>query len=116
MRTPGEQLAAHIREAADAAADRNESIWAVRLDVHQGRLFCQRGTQLAALAAVLYADRYGFTINDTDRAEIACVDIDPPRELFACAESMMPGLMGVLRANNVHGAYRESGTEREYRF
>jgi len=114
-RTPGEQLSQAIREAADAAADRNEPIWAVTLDSFASCLFCD-AEQLRGVLAVTLADRYEWRVVDTDRDGIRCVVLEPPREHFAIAESFMPCFMAALRANGCHGIYRESGTERSYRF
>ena len=115
MRNDGEVLRESIAGLADAAAERNEPIWAVTLDAFCQRLFCDRG-QMVAVLAVMVANRYGWRIADTDREGVTCVMPNPPRERFAIAESFMPCFVAALRANGVHGTYRESGTERSYRF
>jgi hypothetical protein len=115
-RNAGETLRESIMQAADAAADRNEPIWAVVTDEPLQRVFCTPGPQLTGVVAVMVADRYQFSISDTDREGIQCVNVQIPREVFAIAESFMAGFVGALRANGVHGTYRKSGTAKEYRF
>lgn len=108
---------ARLREEADKAAERNESVWWVRFRAPAARFFCDEGKlHVSSIVRVLYADRMAFSIERTDRDGVSCVTCDPAIEVLAAQESMMAGLMEVVRANGLHGAYRKAGTEKAFEF
>lgn len=107
---------AELRALAAEAVERGEPLWVVRLSDPCGRMFCNTSRhELEKLGRVLVGCRIAFEVRRTDRAGIECVTFDELETLAAC-ESMMPGLMDVVRANHLHGSYHKAGTEKEYEF
>lgn len=97
-------------------------VWWVVFDPPVERLFCDK----AHLGAAWQAD-YGIAWTGlethhhprqlpTDRPDVWLLEYGIPIERMAVEHEWMGGWMEVVRANGVHGRYREAGTERWYEF
>ncbi len=106
------ELGKQLRELIAAENERrlNDPMWWVRLDAPATRIFCTKtqgkesiGTDVPLVAA-LVRDRIGFSVSDTDRADVRCVEVEMV-STFAVPESFMAGFMQAIRANDLHGEY-----------
>ena len=97
-------------------------VWWVEFDAPVERVFCDT----AHVAAVFNAD-YGIAWtgmetyhhprqSPTDREGVWCMDFGIPIDRMAVEHGCMRGWMEVVRANGLHGRYREAGTTTEYEF
>jgi len=97
-------------------------IWWVEFASPVERLFCDK----AHLAAAAEADQgitwmglethYHPRRMPTDRPDVWLLEYGIPIDRMAVDHEWMRGWMEVVRANGVHGRYREAGTERWYEF
>lgn len=97
-------------------------VWWVEFPEPVERLFCDT----AHLAAAAEADRgiawagletyHHPRRMPTDRAGVWLLEYGIPIDRMAVEHEHMRGWMEVVRANGVHGRYREAGTERWYEF
>ena len=97
-------------------------VWWVEFREPVERLFCDK----AHLAAAHEAD-YGVAWlglethhhprrTPTDRPDVWLLEYGIPIDRMAVEHEWMRGWMEVVRANGVHGRYREAGTDRWYEF
>lgn len=97
-------------------------VWWVEFPTPVERLFCDT----AHLAAAVEADRgiawagletyHHPRRMPTDRPGVWLLEYGIPIDRMAVEHEHMRGWMEVVRANGVHGRYREAGTERWYEF
>lgn len=97
-------------------------VWWVKFNDPVERVFCDK----AHIAAVIEAD-YGIAWAGlethhyprqmpTDRPDVWVMEFGIPIDTMAVAHDRMKGWMEVVRANGIHGGYREAGTSRWYEF
>ena len=97
-------------------------VWWVEFPTPVERLFCDT----AHLAAAIEADRgiawagletyHHPRRMPTDRAGVWLLEYGIPIDRMAVEHGCMRGWMEVVRANGLHGRYREAGTKTEYEF
>lgn len=96
-------------------------LWYVWLSPPIRGLFAANGNELTAvLATLLICERdgvlpNGYRLAPTSDPAQRWVDVGELEWLVA-HEGMMRELVGCLRRNGCHGAYRKAGTERTYGF
>ena len=99
-----------------------QRVWWVEFSAPVERIFCDG----RHCASVIEAD-YGVTWMGvstphwpkrvpTDRPDVWCYEFGVPVDLMSVAHERMAGWMEVVRDNQLHGRYREAGTERWYEF
>lgn len=101
---------------------RESRVWWVMFDEPVERLFCD--TEHLAVAHMVDAgipwtgmeSHYHPRRQPTDRKDVWLLVYGIPIERMAVAHDNMRGWMEVVRANGLHGKYREAGTERVYEF
>lgn len=97
-------------------------VWWVEFSRPVERIFCD-GRQCPT---VVEAD-YGITWMGvstphwprkvpTNKPDVWCFEFGVPVDLMAVAHERMAEWMKVVRANSLHGQYREAGTDRWYEF
>ncbi len=74
------------------------------------------GWTLCAIARTLYAMGRTFEVVRSTDERMALVRSNAPLEFLAVEESDMKLVMVAVRRSGLHGHYRKSGTEKEYRF
>ena len=97
-------------------------VWWVEFTAPVEQVFCDT----AHVAAVFEAD-YGIAWTGmetfhhprqvpTDQPGVWCLRFGIPIDRMAVSHEHMRGWMEVVRANHLHGRYREAGTKTEYEF
>lgn len=114
---------AALAEAAMAERRRRGEVrpWWVRLDEPAEVLWATtreagEGWTLCAVARTLYCNDMRWRADETTDPTILRITPARPVEWLAVDEGDMPLVMAALRRYGHHGAYRKSGTDREYRF
>jgi hypothetical protein len=83
------------------AGEDSRLAWWVRCERPVGRIFCDGPKELALVARVMLADRYGFRQVQTPRVGVTCVELTCERETFAAIRRDAEALAGILRHNKI---------------
>ena len=114
-RTPEEEERLRRRDA-------ETRVWWVEFPTPVERLFCDTAHLAAANEADYGVAWMGLETHHhprrmpTDRADVWLLEYGIPIGRMAVDHGWMRGWMEVVRANGVHGRYREAGTETWYEF
>ncbi len=109
-------------DAERMAAYRESRVWWVEFARPVERLFCDK----AHLAVAHMVDagipwtgmesHHHPVRRPTDRDGVWLLEYGIPIDRLAVAHDNMRGWMEIVRANGLHGSYREAGTEQVYEF
>lgn len=110
------RLRAAIADARERAHEEVGALWAVSLDAPLSDVWCDAASETVPVCAALVAHRLGFEVLPTDAPGVELVRVEPAQDFLAVREPFMRGLVAALRRSGAHGAYREVGAKREYRF
>jgi hypothetical protein len=96
--------------------------WWVEFSEPVGRLFCDTAHLPAAheaehgMAWAGLPASHGARRLPTDRPDVWLLEYEAPVERLAVEHQWMRPWMELVRANGLHGRYREAGTDRWYEF
>lgn len=108
------QLQEQAREAHERALGDAQPWW-VSFSEPCGGIFAAEGDEVVAVAATLVGMGERVRMLDTSQEKVKWLRLDG-LERLAADQSYMGSLMKAVRRSQLHGSYRQAGTDKEYRF